>query len=72
MPPRLSASPERLAEALRARWSARDDRYFELRGICRKSGRKVYPKVRLSLVGGRARQRKNVLPPPQWQNLYGS
>ncbi|WP_187616220.1 hypothetical protein [Paraburkholderia sp. UCT2] len=44
---------EQLAAAVRARWSARDDRYPEPCAIRRKpdSG-KVWPTVRVSLVGG--------------------
>jgi cyclic pyranopterin phosphate synthase len=44
---------ERLVETLRRRWSTRDDRYSELRAIRRKPGAgKIYPTVRMSLVGG--------------------
>jgi GTP 3',8-cyclase len=44
---------EALTEALRDRWGTRDDRYSELRATRRKpGGGKVYPTVRMSLVGG--------------------
>lgn len=48
-----SASVEQLALAIRSRWLQRDDRYSELRSTQRRSGSgKVYPTVRMSLVGG--------------------
>jgi cyclic pyranopterin phosphate synthase len=47
------ASVEQLAEAVRTRWSSRDDRYSELRAHKRRhTPGKVYPTVRMSLVGG--------------------
>jgi cyclic pyranopterin phosphate synthase len=47
------ASVEQLAEAVRTRWSSRDDRYSELRVLKRRRPPdKVYPTVRMSLVGG--------------------
>ncbi|WP_408389910.1 GTP 3',8-cyclase MoaA [Paraburkholderia sediminicola] len=48
-----TASVEQLAGAVRNRWIQRDDRYSELRSMPRRSGSgKVYPTVRMSLVGG--------------------
>lgn len=48
------AAPEdELIDALRARWSARDDHYSELRAERSRAGTgKTYPTVRMSLVGG--------------------
>jgi cyclic pyranopterin phosphate synthase len=46
-----SACIEELASAVRTRWLCRDDRYSELRATQRQQ-RKVYPTVRMSLVGG--------------------
>ncbi|KWA28796.1 GTP 3',8-cyclase MoaA [Burkholderia territorii] len=48
-----AASIGRLADAVRARWTRRDDRYSERRATlaARPSG-KTYPTVRMSLVGG--------------------
>jgi cyclic pyranopterin phosphate synthase len=48
-----NASIEQLAEAVRTRWTRRDDRYSELRALHhkQKAGR-TYPTVRMSLVGG--------------------
>ncbi|KWN18397.1 cyclic pyranopterin phosphate synthase MoaA [Burkholderia territorii] len=48
-----AASIDRLAEAVRTRWTRRDDRYSERRATLavRPSG-KTYPTVRMSLVGG--------------------
>jgi cyclic pyranopterin phosphate synthase len=44
---------EQLAEVVRTRWIRRDDRHSELRPSTRKPGSgKVYPTVRMSLVGG--------------------
>lgn len=47
------ASIDRLADAVRAQWALRDDRYSERRAAraARPSG-KTYPTVRMSLVGG--------------------
>ncbi len=48
-----SVSAEQLAEVLRTRWINRDDRYSELRATTRPPGSgKIYPTVRMSLVGG--------------------
>ncbi|WP_225936633.1 GTP 3',8-cyclase MoaA [Caballeronia sp. NK8] len=48
-----TASVEQLAVAVRSRWVQRDDRYSELRSTQRKKGSgRVYPTVRMSLVGG--------------------
>ena len=48
-----TASVEQLATVVRDRWIHRDDRYSELRSTARKPGSgKVYPTVRMSLVGG--------------------
>jgi cyclic pyranopterin phosphate synthase len=49
-----SASVEQLASAVRGRWIDRDDRYSELRTTPRRvsASGKVYPTVRMSLVGG--------------------
>jgi len=48
-----TASVEQLATAVRNRWIHREDRYSELRSTARKPGSgKVYPTVRMSLVGG--------------------
>jgi cyclic pyranopterin phosphate synthase len=48
-----AVSVEQLALAVRSRWTQRDDRYSELRATPRKPGSgKVYPTVRMSLVGG--------------------
>jgi len=48
-----TASAEQLAMAVRSRWIQRDDRYSELRSMQRRPGSgKVYPTVRMSLVGG--------------------
>ncbi|AOZ11016.1 GTP 3',8-cyclase MoaA [Cupriavidus malaysiensis] len=41
-----------LAQAVRQRWTQRDDRYSELRASPRPRPGKVYPTVRMSLVGG--------------------
>jgi cyclic pyranopterin phosphate synthase len=50
------ASAGQLADVLRAHWSRRGDRYSELRSELRDeraaSGKKSYPTVRMSLVGG--------------------
>ncbi len=44
---------EQLAQSLRSRWSAREDRYSEVRAVALKSGgQRRYPTVRMSLVGG--------------------
>ena len=44
---------EALAREILARWRDRDDRYSELRGVrARVGSKKVYPTVRMSLVGG--------------------
>ena len=46
-------SPAALQAAIAATWRAREDRYSELRGEqYRDHGRKKYPTVRMSLVGG--------------------
>jgi cyclic pyranopterin phosphate synthase len=46
-------APEALAQEILAHWRKRDDRYSELRGVRAQSGsKKVYPTVRMSLVGG--------------------
>jgi cyclic pyranopterin phosphate synthase len=46
-------APEALAREILARWRDRDDRYSELRGVrVRVGSKKVYPTVRMSLVGG--------------------
>jgi len=46
-------APEALAREILARWRDRDDRYSELRGVRARVGSgKVYPTVRMSLVGG--------------------
>jgi len=46
-------SADALAQALRARWAMRDDRYSEDRAATLKTGRHGrYPTVRMSLVGG--------------------
>lgn len=48
-----TASVEQLAMAVRSRWIRRDDRYSELRSTQHRPGSgKVYPTVRMSLVGG--------------------
>jgi cyclic pyranopterin phosphate synthase len=48
-----TASVEQLADAVRSRWTRRDDRYSELRRTHReRRPQKVYPTVRMSLVGG--------------------
>lgn len=48
-----NASVEQLATAVRGRWIQRDDRYSELRSAPRRPGSaKIYPTVRMSLVGG--------------------
>jgi cyclic pyranopterin phosphate synthase len=48
-----AASAEQLADAVHARWTQRDDRYSELRATKRARGSgKIYPTVRMSLVGG--------------------
>ncbi|WP_408404205.1 GTP 3',8-cyclase MoaA [Paraburkholderia aspalathi] len=48
-----TASVEQLATAIRSRWIDRDDHYSELRSTQHRSGSgKVYPTVRMSLVGG--------------------
>jgi GTP 3',8-cyclase len=46
-------APEVLAREILARWRHRGDRYSELRGVRAQAGsKKVYPTVRMSLVGG--------------------
>ena len=48
-----STSPEALRDAIRSRWERRDDRYSELRTErLARNGKKSYPTVRMSLVGG--------------------
>ncbi|CAN0626389.1 GTP 3',8-cyclase [Burkholderia multivorans] len=48
-----AASAAQLADAVRAVWTRRDDRYSELRATRRKPGSgNAYPTVRMSLVGG--------------------
>lgn len=48
-----TATAGQLAERVRSRWTQRDDRYSELRSTQRKpASGKVYPTVRMSLVGG--------------------
>ncbi|WP_447777933.1 GTP 3',8-cyclase MoaA [Variovorax boronicumulans] len=48
-----TASVEQLADAVRGRWTRRNDRYSELRSVRRaQEPRKAYPTVRMSLVGG--------------------
>lgn len=46
------ACATQLAQAVRQRWAQRDDRYSELRASPRPRPGKVYPTVRMSLVGG--------------------
>jgi GTP 3',8-cyclase len=49
----VSCEPQALAEAIRLHWQRRADRYSELRSEQRAGvGRKAYPTVRMSLVGG--------------------
>ncbi|CAB3793260.1 GTP 3',8-cyclase MoaA [Pararobbsia alpina] len=46
-------APEALARKILGHWRRRDDRYSELRGVRAQAGsKKVYPTVRMSLVGG--------------------
>jgi cyclic pyranopterin phosphate synthase len=46
-------APEALAREILGRWRHRDDRYSELRGVgAQSSSKKIYPTVRMSLVGG--------------------
>jgi cyclic pyranopterin phosphate synthase len=46
-------APEALARRILAHWRERVDRYSELRGMRAQTGsKKVYPTVRMSLVGG--------------------
>ncbi|SAK95312.1 GTP cyclohydrolase subunit MoaA [Caballeronia catudaia] len=48
-----AAPVEQLAMAIRGQWIQRDDRYSELRSAQRRKGvGRVYPTVRMSLVGG--------------------
>ncbi|CAG9183173.1 GTP 3',8-cyclase [Cupriavidus laharis] len=43
---------EAVADAVREAWQARGDRYSELREERRAKGKRQYPTVRMSLVGG--------------------
>lgn len=48
-----SGSPAQLVDVIRQHWQRRNERYSELRSEKRvTSGKKVYPTVRMSLVGG--------------------